>query len=770
MPPSTSLIVVSFETRDATLSCVGSLLDCAGPDDEVIVVDNASTDGTAAAIGQAFPDVLVLPQLENVGFGRAANRGARVARGSKLFFVNSDCILRPDALGRLESFLDGHPDAAVVAPRLLLADGTVQRSVARLPTTSSIAAEYLLGRVRDAYGVAAVEEPTRVESCSGAALLIRRDDFWEAGGFHEAYFMYVEDVELCRRLGQLGRAIYYVPDAVAVHEDGLSSRPRAGELAAMLERHRDDYVRRTMRPLPAAAALAAMRAGRRIAPARNRVLGITRPAAPIHADVLTDERVGSRVIRGGAQRALALVIANLVTVLGAVVLLRYLGVEDVGRYGTVLALVGVVQGISDAGLTATGTRELALCETDAERRDVLAHVLALRVALTAAGVAAAVGFAAVAGYPGDLVLGTLLAGVGVFLTSVQTAMILPLSVDLRNGAIAVLEVARQVILVTVFAVLAATGAGLVAFFAAQIPVGIVLLAVTPVLLAARDRVAPRWTAQRMRALAKIGLPVAAATVLGVLYLRLLVVLMSLVSDNEREIGYFVTSTRVFEVVGGLPFLLSAVVLPVLTAVARDDEERLVYMTGRITQLMALGGVLVALVLWTLAEPLVVLLGGEQFEPAAAALQIQGFAAITIFVIAGWQPALFGLGRVRSSAVAMAVGVVAVLVAGLALIPPYGATGAAAAAVVGDVVLCAAVYIALRRAGPGPWLSVAGVARIAAAAAIAVGAGLIPGLAHGPRAVLVIGVFTAAALLLRAVPYELVDAASRLRPRSARRRG
>jgi O-antigen/teichoic acid export membrane protein len=234
--------------------------------------------------------------------------------------------------------------------------------------------------------------------------------------------------------------------------------------------------------------------------------------------------------------------------------------------------------------------------------------------------------------------------------------------------------------------------------------------------------------------------------------------MSLVEANEDEIGYFVTSTRVFEVVGGLPFLIATVVLPVLTVIARDDRQRLVYMTGRITQVMALGGVLVALLLWTLAEPLVVLLGGEEYRPAAPVLQIQCFAAITVFVIAGWQPTLFGLGRVRESAVAIAIGTVAVLAAGLILIPEHGATGAAIAAVVGDVVLCTAVYIALRLSGPGPWFSWDLTLRLATAAAVAVAVGLIPGLPDAVRAVGVTAVFAAAVLLLRALPEELTDAA------------
>jgi GT2 family glycosyltransferase/O-antigen/teichoic acid export membrane protein len=724
----------------------------------VIVVDNASADGTPDALAEAFPAVWVLAQDENLGFARAANAGARAATGERLGFVNSDCVARPGSLERLEEFLDAHPDSAAAVPRLLFPDGAVQHNAARLPTVRTIAAQYLVGRVGDPYRLGELQEPVQIEACSGATLLIRSADFWAAGGFHEDYFMYVEDVELCRRLAELHRPIHYVPGAVLVHEGGVSSRPRAEALAEMLERHREDYARRTMGRGRAALAIAAMRVGRRLEPARNRVLRLARPSQPVEPGVLTDEQVGQRVIAGGAQRAAAFVAANLLTVAGAVVLLRYLGVGDFGRYGTVLALIGVVQGISDAGLTATGTRELSLCETDAERRDVLAHILGLRVALTAVGVAVAIGFAAVAGYDGDLVLGTLLAGIGVFLTSVQTAMLLPLGVQLRNGVIAVVEVARQLILVLAFVALATSDAGLVPFFGAQILVGFVLLAVTPVLLASAELVAPRWTPARIRALAVIGLPVAVATVLGVLYLRLLIVLMSIVEADEEQIGYFVTSTRVFEVVGGLPFLIGAVVLPVLTVVARDDRERLVYMTGRITHVMALGGVLIALVLWTLAEPLVVLLGGEEYRPSAPVLQIQCFAAITVFVIAGWQPTLFGLGRVRASAVAIAVGVIAVLAAGLVLIPDHGATGAAIAAVVGDVVLCIAVYVALRRAGPGPWFSGSMSLRLAAAAAVGVAVGLIPGVPDGVRAVAVTAVFAAAVLLLRAVPDELTHAA------------
>jgi O-antigen/teichoic acid export membrane protein len=310
--------------------------------------------------------------------------------------------------------------------------------------------------------------------------------------------------------------------------------------------------------------------------------------------VLSDENVGRRVIHGGAQRVVGFMIANLLTAGSAVILLRYLKVDSFGRYGTVLALVGIVYGISDMGLTATGTRELALASTADERHDVMAHILGLRIVVTSLGVLAAVAFAVVAGYEGAMVIGTGLAGVGTLLQSVQVAMLMPLSVQMRNGALAVNQILTQAALLVGFGVLALIGAGLVPFFAVQILMGVVVLAATPVMLSRTDLVLPSWTPTRLRALGAVAVPVAVVTVIGVLYLRLLVIIMSLVSGQPRQLGYFVTSTRVIELVGGLPFLVISIVLPVVTVAARDDHRRLVYMTSRVAQVMMLCGVLVAL--------------------------------------------------------------------------------------------------------------------------------------------------------------------------------
>ena len=219
------------------------------------------------------------------------------------------------------------------------------------------------------------------------------------------------------------------------------------------------------------------------------------------------------------------------------------------------------------------------------------------------------------------------------------------------------------------------------------------------------------------------------TVLGMLYFRILVVLMSVVSDDETQIGYYVTSSRVVEIAVGLPVLLVTVVLPVMSVAARDDRTRLSYVTARMTETMAIGGIVIALLISIGARPLILLVGGESYEPAATVLSIQAIALITIFVASAWSPTLISLGRTRELALVAAIGVVAVVSIGLVLIPKYEAEGAAITAVAADIVLCAATYVALRRAGPGKAVDPVALAKIALAGTRRGGAGLHP---RGPR--------------------------------------
>jgi O-antigen/teichoic acid export membrane protein len=473
------------------------------------------------------------------------------------------------------------------------------------------------------------------------------------------------------------------------------------------------------------------------------------------ADVLSGPDVAAHVMRGGMQRAAGFVAVNLLTALAAVLLLRHLGVPDFGRYGTVMALLAIVQGVSDAGLTMTGSRELSI-RTDEERRDLLAHLLGLRIVLTGTGVVVAVGFSALAGYGSPLVWGTTLAGAGVFLLSVQAAMLLPLVVELRNDRLTLNEVLRQGVLVACFVALVVAGASLLPFFAAQLVAACIVLALTPLLLHRRHVVRPRWTPQRLRSLALMTLPLAVSAVLSVLYFRLLVIMMSLLEESAIQLGYYVTSARIVELFLGLPVVLVGVVLPVVSVAARDDRGRLEYVSARIAEVLALLGVLIALVLGAGARPIIVLLGGEEYAGAAPVLQIQCIALVTIFLSGAWTTTLVGMNRTLALAIGTAIGVAAVGVLGAVLIPPLGAEGGALAAVLADLIYCVVVYVSLRRAGPGRALRPGPLIRIAAAAvppALIVVASPLPAAVD---AVVVALLFPLLAVALGAVPPEVMD--------------
>jgi O-antigen/teichoic acid export membrane protein len=440
------------------------------------------------------------------------------------------------------------------------------------------------------------------------------------------------------------------------------------------------------------------------------------PEAPAANAHLEAEGVGGRVVRGSATRILAMAATNVLVAIGAVVLLRYLGVDDFGRYGTVMALVAIVQGVTDAGLTITGTRELTNVDGE-ERRQLLAHVLGLRIVLTAVGMVGAVVFAVAVGYDSQLVVGTALAGAGVFLLSVQIAMLLPLSVELRNGALAINDILRQGVMVVGWVILVVAGAGLDWFFAAQILVGVLMIGLVPLLLDRHHIVRPRWEARQLRALAAVGLPIAVAGVVAIIYYRVLTVLVSLLS-SERQSGLFVSASRVFEVAYAVPLVLVTVVLPVMAVAARSDLARLRYVTQRMTEAMSLAGVALGLVIAGAAEPIIVLLGGSQYRDAAPVLRILAVALVSMFTAASWSPVLIATHNQRALALCSAIGLAVVVGLGFALIPGMDAVGAATAFAIADWFLMLTLLVVLRRVGHGTHLDFRFLLRLVPVTAVA----------------------------------------------------
>jgi|WetSurMetagenome_2_1015567.scaffolds.fasta_scaffold03197_2 N-acetylglucosaminyl-diphospho-decaprenol L-rhamnosyltransferase len=228
-----SIIIVNWNSTDFLLSCLDSVYSrAAGIDFEVIVVDNASTDGGAGRIRSRFPEVKMIENFKNAGFGAANNLGAQSARGGYLLFLNPDTIVLGKAIQSLARLMDGLPDAGAIGCRLLNADKTVQTSaILRFPTILNQALGIELLRTAFPrlafFGTAPLFRdpgvPVPVEALSGACMFVRREAFAAAGGFDERYFMYSEDVDLCREIRNKGYKVYYTGEAEIVHFGGTST-------------------------------------------------------------------------------------------------------------------------------------------------------------------------------------------------------------------------------------------------------------------------------------------------------------------------------------------------------------------------------------------------------------------------------------------------------------------------------------------------------------------------------------------------------------------
>ncbi len=412
-------------------------------------------------------------------------------------------------------------------------------------------------------------------------------------------------------------------------------------------------------------------------------------------DILRSPEAGQRVIRGGTIRGLGYGLGVGLTAIASVFLLRYLGVDDFGRYVTVLSLMAIVSGITDAGLTAVGARELALRPRGEPRRQLLENLIGLRLVLTPIGVIAAVIFAIAAGYDSTLVIGTALAGVGLVMINAQATLMLPLSVELRIFQIAIAEVLKQAVAVVVIALLVVAGASLGPFFTVQIAVGVVLLGITPWLVGrswlvqARRTERPSW-----RFLIREALPVAAFLVMNVLYFRILIILMSLLA-TARATGLFATSFRIYETLFGLPALVLSVALPVM-ATAEADRERLRYQLQRMVEVGLIVAAYLVLMVVFLAEPLIRLLGGSQYLDAVPFVRIQSVALLAVYLGLVCQFALIAIRRQGALAIANGIALAIVIALGLILIPLYEDVGAAVAAVVGETILTLLLLLALAR--------------------------------------------------------------------------
>jgi GT2 family glycosyltransferase len=250
-----AVCIINHNTRDLVRECLLSVLT-ENPN-EIIVVDSASTDGSVAMLQAEFPYVTVIALDKNIGFGAASNQGIQRARSEHLILLNADTRMKPGSLQALNHYLETHPQAAMIGPRILDPDGTLQTSCFYFPTPLHIflyisdlyqwipRLPILKQRtLQKVYRGTAVAVPWIL----GAALAFRREQIQQLGGFDERFFMYFEEVDLCYRLSSRGQQIYFVPEAELIHVGGGSTTqkgpwPYVQFFASLAQFYRKHYSR-----------------------------------------------------------------------------------------------------------------------------------------------------------------------------------------------------------------------------------------------------------------------------------------------------------------------------------------------------------------------------------------------------------------------------------------------------------------------------------------------------------------------------------------------
>jgi O-antigen/teichoic acid export membrane protein len=475
-------------------------------------------------------------------------------------------------------------------------------------------------------------------------------------------------------------------------------------------------------------------------------------------DLLDSDAAGQRFIRGGSMRVLAYGAGVLASLVSVPFVVRHLGKVGWGHYLIVTSLLFIVQALTEGGMANVGVREFTN-STGPEQRQLMSDLLGLRIVLTLAGVIGGVVFALAAGYERTLVEGTALAGAGLFLLNLQYTLTVPLMANMRLGWQALNDFLGQFVMAAGMIALVVAGASLLPFFAMSSIAALATLALTVSLVRRETPLLPSFHASRWRTLMSESLMYAAATALGAVYFRIVVVAMSLLS-NKVQTGYFSLSFRVLDVVNAVPWLLVTSAFPILARAARDDEDRLRYSLQRLFEgALVLGGWL-SLCLVIGAPFAVSVLGGAEFAPSVGALRVLGAGVPATFLVATYSFALLSLRLYRQLIVVNGLILLTAVLLSVLLIPGGGSHGAALVTVSLEVLLSTGYIACLSHLRGELRPSLGRVPRIAAALAAAFAVGILLH-HHAVVATAASSVALLVALLsFGAMPEELVLAARR----------
>jgi len=232
-----SLCIVSYKARDFVRDCLASVSKNTRKSTlEIILVDNNSQDGTVEIVANHFPTVKLIINDKNVGFSRANNQALKVSKGRFILWLNPDTVLLPNALDTLVAFMDSRPDVAIVGPKVLNKDRTLQGQCRRgFPTPwamfcyfSGLSELFPHHKLFSKYLMTYQNENVahEVDAVSGSCLLVRREVMDKIGLLDEDYFMYGEDLDYCYRAKKAGWKVYYTPEAQVIHYGGTASRKK----------------------------------------------------------------------------------------------------------------------------------------------------------------------------------------------------------------------------------------------------------------------------------------------------------------------------------------------------------------------------------------------------------------------------------------------------------------------------------------------------------------------------------------------------------------
>ncbi len=496
-----------------------------------------------------------------------------------------------------------------------------------------------------------------------------------------------------------------------------------------------------------------------VSPAEHVADGVSAAPGPGSADLLDSGDAGALYIRGGVWLTAAYVVNLLLSLAAVPLVIRHLGPVDYGRFATVTAIIFIVAGFTEAGLTSLGVREYSSGPRQEGPR-LLRNLIGLRLTTTAVGVAVTMAIFAAAGSPAVVVLGLAVAGAGLMVRLIADNCGIPLSVRLRLGWVAVIGIAYQFTLCAGYVILVLVGAGVVPLLAVVIASSAVQLLATALLVRGEVSLVPAFDLLVWRRLLRETLPFAAAAAVGIVYFREALVLMSFLS-NERDTGYYAAAFKIVEVLTTVPWILAASGLPILARAARDDSARLSYAVQRLFEVGMILGVWMSASTIVGARLGIDVVAGAKYHAAIGVLEIQALAIVTSFVAAILGYALLSLRQYGQLLRANALAVLIVTVLSFVLIPAYGARGAAIAPTVAEACLGLAYAVSLARSEARLRLSL----RVIPGLAIGLGASLavvyvLPVSSELIRLLVLAAVYFPVLYMLKVIPFEVVGALAR----------